>query len=332
MNQEEGQDKGLVSVKPKVFLMSCAASMVSGGMEGFLGGPLDKIKNNAVASRLPRQPVEGASTYLKRYLKHVCVGGGDFHWRTMYQGTFRYVFQKTLQRSIVFPIGTHASNQYMAALSAVSGVTGQPPSWISAFGGVAGGATAGVAEVLILQPIDTLKIRGQIHNEGIREAFRYMTQKGFLGAYAGAQATLVRNVLGSSASWGVERWVHHSLTPPGEVSTLGTDVLAASMFATTRILVSHVPEVVKVRQQAGNIASDQSVLSAIQDLVKQGGARELATGLGTRLSASGIKVMGGLLLFKQVDKKIRTWFQAPAQARTPTPSDPPTVPPPNHAP
>ncbi|KAH3679469.1 hypothetical protein WICMUC_000959 [Wickerhamomyces mucosus] len=120
------------------------------------------------------------------------------------------------------------------------------------------GGTAGLFEALCCHPLDTIKVRMQLHKRGgvknpgfITTGVKIATKEGFTGLYKGLGAVIIGIIPKMAIRFSSYEFYRGLLKgPDGEISTLSTFIAGVGAGVTEACLVVNPMEVVKIRLQA----------------------------------------------------------------------------------
>jgi len=159
-----------------------------------------------------------------------------------------------------------------------SSVAGEKTHHRSTVASLIGGSVGGMLQVLVGQPLDTIKTRAQIAPPGsftgpMDVARRTLAQEGFLGFYKGMASPLVGVAGVNSLLFGAYAVAKRIVSPYPDLSVLQT-ALAGSMAGAVNSLLASPVEMFKVRMQAQYGSSrDLRLRDAVRLMWQQWGFR-----------------------------------------------------------
>jgi hypothetical protein len=301
-NQEQKiRDEKTLSVPLNPQARAIASTSI-GLLEAFVGWPLDKLKN---AQQAGNKVTLRAAIVGPNYLSltpYQSVG-------RCYEGFSAYGVHKVFNRGLKWGLQEPGMRTLMGtrpyhALEAKMGKDNAKPLAAAVSGGI-----LGLLEV-VGNPVDRMKILCQTNNIPMKLAFAQMRQEGLRAQYAGAKETALRNVPGSGslflgkylAYWAMGVTDHNKVSVVQSMtSSMGGSILS--------IVVSHVPDVLKVRAQKD--PSVQMGMSArFFSIVKKEGPGAITKGLLPKLGNSGVKLALSMFGFDMLAQMINPYFDS----------------------
>lgn len=173
------------------------------------------------------------------------------------------------------------------------------------------GAIVGVCEPVILQPLDTLKVRMQVAYGATQQVslisqMKALVSQGTHGMYSGLAPTILRNAIGSTAFFTTYAIVKEQLTQETGHSTLTVmQKLGASTASTAvSLTVSYPLDLAKSRLQSGMEAPDATAFKVAFNVIRTEGLFSLFKGIGIKLPTAGPRVACSYALAQTLTEEI----------------------------
>lgn len=300
-------EKTLTQINPKA---RAIGSIFSGLLESMFASPWDKYKNN---SMLNPEELKGNNSK-ERMLKTLI--GPNYRdmglWQRVnycYRGFTPYCLHKMINRGLKLGFQTPLMESLMRTqyYDSLKRKIGKDNAKIAA--STVSGIGVGLLEV-VANPVDRAKLLCQRKNISIWSALSIMKEEGLAPQYKGWRPTAVRNASGSGALF-FGRALGQQITGVVDHNNLTflqsiTSSMIGSAFS---IVVSHVPDVIKVREQL-QAGPRIPMRHTIFKMVQEEGVQSLCRGLVPKLISSGGKLTIVVSLCDMLVAAINQQFQS----------------------
>ncbi|XP_027344647.1 mitochondrial arginine transporter BAC2-like [Abrus precatorius] len=267
---------------PEFLASSSGREFVAGGLGGtagiISGYPLDTL-------RIRLQNTKNGSAFT--ILRHMVSREGP---TSLYRGMGAPLASVTFQNALVFQTYAILSRAFDSSVSAK-----EPPS----YKGVAlGGVGTGALQSLLLSPVELVKVRLQLQNQGqttesgkgpLRVAKNIWRKEGFRGIYRGLGITVMRDAPSHGLYFWTYEYMRERLHPGCRKSgqeRLNTMLIAGGLAGVASWIICYPLDVVKTRLQAQTPSSlkYKGIFDCFKKSINEEGYCVLWRGLGTAVA------------------------------------------------